>query len=645
MELTALSRDRGFLIGLFIRLALLAAVTPARHIAVAATLPTLPAAVVTTLLGMAVLAADIAVFALLSRTGSPERRSEVAALYWLSPLTIWVLYCAGSVAVMIGAVLIVGFVAIERRRYALAGAAFGLAMAAEPALILLVGPLGLIFAANLARLRAGALYMALAAAGAFVLAALPPVLSHGVGGWIASSALPGLFDLQLPLASGAGIALLPLILTGSCYVAWRARLLDRDLLWTFITLALLSAVAAEAATPALILLLVIFLCHHAAYAERSGRALLLALSGGLLIQLALFETGPAIAGISNGAPLAAGLFPLTWLAPIAFVLTTTIAAIAVILWIQAFQRGVLRASSYLATRRPFAIGIAGDSGVGKDTLSDAVAALFSARTVATVSGDDYHNWDRNKPMWRALTHLNPKANDLTQFGSHVTQLIDRRWVRARHYDHTTGRMTKPLLTRPGEIVLASGLHALSSPALNGLYDLRIFLDMDEELRRFFKIRRDVNVRGHPLQRVIASLERRHADAEAFIHPQKATADLVFRLEPRRREMLTSYDTSVVPMRLVVDAVPGMAFDHVVRTLVAICGIQAVEYPLPSGASRLVVEGEPSRADVAAAARRLAPGMRDLMDDTPGWEGGLNGVLQLIILDQLETVRNRRSVNA
>ena len=76
------------------------------------------------------------------------------------------------------------------------------------------------------------------------------------------------------------------------------------------------------------------------------------------------------------------------------------------------------------SRKPFVIGIAGDSGSGKDTLNDAITDLFGTNAVASLSGDDYHLWDRNKPSWQAMTHLNPMANDLERYANDLVSLID-----------------------------------------------------------------------------------------------------------------------------------------------------------------------------------------------------------------------------
>ena len=94
---------------------------------------------------------------------------------------------------------------------------------------------------------------------------------------------------------------------------------------------------------------------------------------------------------------------------------------------------------YRTTRKPVLIGIAGDSGSGKDTLVDSLVGLFGVESCAKVSGDDYHLWDRRKPMWQVFTHLNPLANDLSKFFADVNCLSNGQGIWSRHYNHDTGK--------------------------------------------------------------------------------------------------------------------------------------------------------------------------------------------------------------
>ena len=54
------------------------------------------------------------------------------------------------------------------------------------------------------------------------------------------------------------------------------------------------------------------------------------------------------------------------------------------------------------------------------------------------------------------------------------------------------RITK---LKSNDIILSSGLHALFLPSMRKCYDLKIS-DMDEDLRQYFKTKRDVLQRGH-----------------------------------------------------------------------------------------------------------------------------------------------------
>ena len=75
---------------------------------------------------------------------------------------------------------------------------------------------------------------------------------------------------------------------------------------------------------------------------------------------------------------------------------------------------------------------------GKDTLADAISGLFGDHSIVTLSGDDYHLWDRHKPMWQVMTHLNPTANDLEGFSHDLASLKDGKSIRARYYNHVNG---------------------------------------------------------------------------------------------------------------------------------------------------------------------------------------------------------------
>ena len=74
-----------------------------------------------------------------------------------------------------------------------------------------------------------------------------------------------------------------------------------------------------------------------------------------------------------------------------------------------------------------------------------------------------------------------------------------------------------------------GLHSLYRRSLNKIYDLKIYIEIEENLRKKLKIERDIKVRNKKKDEVLKSLEARAKDSLEFIHPQKENSDLAFRL--------------------------------------------------------------------------------------------------------------------
>ena len=67
--------------------------------------------------------------------------------------------------------------------------------------------------------------------------------------------------------------------------------------------------------------------------------------------------------------------------------------------------------------------------------------------------------------------------------------------------------------------------------MRSVYDVRVYLKPPEELRRKWKVQRDCSRRGYTTDQVLAELDRRELDSEAFIRPQERHADIVVAFNP------------------------------------------------------------------------------------------------------------------
>lgn len=592
-------------------------------------------------LGASVLICDVALMAVLARIGGAAITPRLLRLYWLSPLVLFIGYWHGQLDVFPAALVAASLLCIVSRRYVTGGLAYGLAVAAKLSMIL-PAPFIAIFFLGRAKLRSHALGFILPSVIAAGALFLPPALSPSFRAMVLETPEAAkIFSFALPIGSGLQLYVLPIACLLLLYGAWRIRRLNVEMLVAFTGLVFMAFLLLTPASPGWVMWTLPFLALHVARSTPTAEALYFAFSTAFLALHLLISSGAVLFGALNlSAPLAERLFSDQRAVSVLFTIVITA---GMGLAIQMLRAGILNTSFRAATRRPLVIGVAGDSGSGKDTLVDSLIGMFGRGAVAHLSGDDYHVWDRHKPMWRALTHLNPKANNLDAFSRDVMALAAGGPAWAPHYDHLTGRIGQPRRVAPGEVVAVSGLHALFSAALARVYDVRIYLDMDEDLRRFLKIRRDVHKRGHPEAKALASLNSRESDAARFVRPQAAAADVILRLEPRRRSSVegSARELSDPPLRLIVTAPRGEQFGELTRVLAGLCGIQAIERPLGTGETEVFLEGEPTAEDVAAAARRLAPGLHELMAARPKWDPGLKGIIQLVVLDQLDRACRRR----
>ncbi len=325
--------------------------------------------------------------------------------------------------------------------------------------------------------------------------------------------------------------------------------------------------------------------------------------------------------------------------------TTCIAMLLSVLCLSMYIKGIRNNDYFRLSRKPLAIGISGDSGSGKDTLSGILAGLFSANAVTSVSGDDYHKWDRYAPMWKVLTHLDPRANKLQQFQRDILALIDGKSILSRHYDHATGRFTKSLSFYKNDVILISGLHVLYLPQLRDKLDIKIYLQMDEALRCFFKLRRDVLQRGHTEEKVNDAIARRMPDAQAYLYPQAEYADIIFSLEPLKPELLSDYtQDNLIPLRLRVIIKQVFYYEEFTRLLIGMYGMW-VDTSLSRDGSKveLLIDGEITAEDIAMIAKTLVPHMDELLDAFPKWQSGVAGIMQIIVLMHTAEVLHARLV--
>jgi uridine kinase len=180
-------------------------------------------------------------------------------------------------------------------------------------------------------------------------------------------------------------------------------------------------------------------------------------------------------------------------------------------------------------RAPLVIGIAGGTGSGKTTLAARLIRELST-DVAVLEHDWYYRDRSGVPMneRESINYDEPQALDNALLVQHLAELRAGRAVECPQYDFATH--TRKAATRRVEaarIVAVEGILLFAIPELCQAFDLRIFVDTDDDIRLMRRITRDLVERN----RDIASIQQQYYDTVRPMHvqhvaPSKREAHLV-----------------------------------------------------------------------------------------------------------------------
>lgn len=179
---------------------------------------------------------------------------------------------------------------------------------------------------------------------------------------------------------------------------------------------------------------------------------------------------------------------------------------------------------------PIVIGVAGGSGSGKTTVANIVLERVGRHRIAYLPHDAYYRDLTSLPLNQRMPvnfdHPDSLESDLLV--QHIQQL--KRWetVQLPIYDFTHhSRTGETLPVKPQRVILVEGILIYSEKQLRDLFDVKIFVDTDSDLRFIRRLQRDISERGRTTENVVnqylSTVRPMHLE---FVEPSKRYADII-----------------------------------------------------------------------------------------------------------------------
>lgn len=179
---------------------------------------------------------------------------------------------------------------------------------------------------------------------------------------------------------------------------------------------------------------------------------------------------------------------------------------------------------------PVVLGVAGGSGSGKTSVANAILRAVGRQRLAFLAQDSYYRdveWSGEEQL-QAYNFDHPAAVDTPLLVEHVRALRRGEPVEVPVYDFVRHRRTgETQRVEPRPVILIEGILLYVEPELRELFDFKIYVDTDADVRLIRRLRRDMAERGRTLDDVLrqylATVRPMHLE---FVEPSKRWADVI-----------------------------------------------------------------------------------------------------------------------
>ncbi len=179
---------------------------------------------------------------------------------------------------------------------------------------------------------------------------------------------------------------------------------------------------------------------------------------------------------------------------------------------------------------PLVIAIAGGTGSGKTTVANAILRRVGADHIAYLPHDAYYKDLKDLPpaQRQQLNFDHPNSLETGILVQHLKDLSKLQPIQLPVYDFKThSRTTRTTPIQPQPVIIVEGILILAIADLRQLFDVKIYVDTDPDIRFIRRLQRDIRERGRTTESVIrqylTTVRPMHLE---FVEPSKRYADVI-----------------------------------------------------------------------------------------------------------------------
>lgn len=184
----------------------------------------------------------------------------------------------------------------------------------------------------------------------------------------------------------------------------------------------------------------------------------------------------------------------------------------------------------MSKQKPYLVGVTGGSASGKTSFLREIGTLFGKNEVCILSQDNYY-----KPAGMQITdengHINydlPDCIDLDAFKNDMLALYEGRDVKRREYRFQHENQLGDWLHFPSApIIIIEGLFIFYRTDISAHFNLKIFVEAQEDLQLQRRLKRDTLERNIPADFVKYQWDHHVMPAyRKYLEPYKTKADII-----------------------------------------------------------------------------------------------------------------------